>query len=102
MDGKSEIAVEVRALGSGDAPKVRNPAPPVHFCGVLAQVRGTRLTVLTPLAPSATRCGTLVQVETPDHIYLGEIKYCVEGKVFIDFEHQLEKAALQAIRAAWS
>lgn len=102
MTGKSETAAEVRVLGGGDSTRGRRETHPPHFDGVLSQIRGTRLIVRTTLPASAIRCGALVEVETTDRIYLGEIKHYSEGDVFIDFEHQLDKGTLRTIRDAWS
>jgi hypothetical protein len=42
-----------------------------------------------------------VSVETSARIYLGEIRHAWEGRIFVDFEHELEKAGLDALRRTW-
>ena len=95
--------MEVRELSSGDSPGiVRSKLLLGNFAGILDQVRGTRLTIRATGAACEIPPGTLVEVATPDQIYLGEIKHCSEGKVYIDFEHELQRSALAAIRKVWS
>jgi hypothetical protein len=100
VPGNSEIAVEVRPLTGADSPRSsrRNPAAPAS--GVLEQIQGTRLTIYLGVVP-VMPCGTLVSVETSTRVYLGEIRHVWEGRIFVDFEHELEKASLEALRRTW-
>jgi hypothetical protein len=68
--------------------------------GVLEQIQGTRLTIHLRTIP-VIACGTLVSVETPTRVYLGEIKHAWESRIFVDFEHELEKSSLDALRQTW-
>ncbi|HXJ38878.1 MAG TPA: hypothetical protein VNH18_06340 [Bryobacteraceae bacterium] len=66
--------------------------------GTLASVEGSRLRVHVahPLA-----AGTLVEVSSGERIYLGTICSCHDGTVLIEAEHELDKAALEAIQRVW-
>jgi hypothetical protein len=95
-----EITVAVRALNVELRGASAGTAVPGSFAGVLEGIKGTRLQIRV-MDGVAMKCGTLVEVEAPETVFLGEIKHQFGGTVFIDIEHELAKSALDAIRNDW-
>ena len=100
MAADSDIRVHVRVL-PGEVAGVPRVMPGADtIVGVLDRIEGTRLTILCDESGSFP-LGTLVEVDTPDRVYLGQVKYYVSGKMLVDFEHELDKSALDKIHEIW-
>jgi hypothetical protein len=96
-----EITVEIRPLEATDTRRsLRAHKLPRIAVGVLTGVQGTRLIIRVEPFYQLPQ-GTLVFVETSLRVYLGEIKHRHRHHLFIDVDHELDKAELEAIRQAW-
>lgn len=63
--------------------------------------QGARLVVRVDCEETPVPFGTLVEIRSPERLYLGEVKFFLNGLVFIDFEHQVDRTVFREIGAAW-
>ena len=76
----------------------------VQTPGVTARLekqQGDRFTIRLETGTGRFPAGTLVELITPERYYLGEISSCDGDLRTITTEHELDRAAVTAIQAAW-
>jgi len=72
------------------------------YAGLERSLRGALLDVeLAPDTPVFLQPGALVEVQSPTHIYLGEVQGIRGAVLRIAVEHIVDQAALAAIQRVW-
>jgi hypothetical protein len=96
-----DVRVEIRELVSEHVQKPVGKTLPRSFGGWLDRIEGARLSIRTDSGSCPLGLGALVEIETADELFLGEIKHHSGGTIFVDFEHELQKMSLDELRGVW-
>ena len=98
---KADIRVEISELVPEHTHRPARKSLARSVGGWLERIEGTRLVIRMDNEAWPLPMGTLVEIETADELFLGEIKHGSAGRIFVDFEHELKKPALDELRGVW-
>jgi len=98
---KADIRVEISELVPEHTHRPARKSLARSLGGWLERIEGTRLVIRMDSEACPFLMGTLVEIETADELFLGEIKHSSAARIFVDFEHELKKSALGELRGVW-